>query len=672
MTARDPIGNGAHAAMLRRPRRLAWHALAAAIAIGATGRLPAIEPVEWRYQQDVPVAEKGLVRVPLPPETLDAAKPAQEDLRLLDPNGREVPYALLRTAPPRPEWKVPASLRTNVEGDTTTILIATGTAAPIEAVALEIPVASFLKPARIEVSDDGSHWSLVASGVPIFRQGGAAHTRLPLQKRAAAHVRITLDDSRTPAVAIAGGRLLLAPRDGPEPQPVDVKIAHREEFAGETVLTLELAASHLPLTSLRIETPEPLFTRPVEIAVREMREGEPAERVIATGSLYRITGEGLTEAARLDLPVRATVPARELLVHISNGDSPPLRITGVAGRWNPPVLVFSAAQQGNHLLLSGRSDAAAPRYDVAGFARQLSEAGGATVAPGPLVEHRGYKPPPALADIPLTGAPLDAAHWKFRKPVRIEKSGVQRVELDPEALAHARSDLSDLRLVHDGVQVPYLIERSHLLRAREFVPEAAPEPKHPEKSRWALALPFAGLPVVRLTFHSPTPLFQRQLQVWENVTDERGYVHARPLGSAVWSRRPDESGMFTLALQNAPASARLFVETDNGDNPAIELPKVAIAWPVVRLYFKADSTPALGLLYGNTGAVAPRYDLDLVADRLLASEKSIATLGPESAISPSAARDLLKGRRAGAVFWAALALAVVVLLVVIARLLPKK
>src|SRR5205814_5391971 len=73
----------------------------------------------------------------------------------------------------------------------------------------------------------------------------------------------------------------------------------------------------------------------------------------------------------------------------------------------------------------------------------------------------------AAAKLPqgfATGAKVDIAPWKFRKPVQIVKAGAQQLELDPDVLARAMPDLRDLRVVSENVQLPYLLERTSISR----------------------------------------------------------------------------------------------------------------------------------------------------------------------------------------------------------------
>src|SRR5258708_1685859 len=58
---------------------------------------------DWQHRQEIQVPSAALVKISLPTDTLDAAQPGLEDLRVLDSAGSEVPYVIER---PRPTGKV--------------------------------------------------------------------------------------------------------------------------------------------------------------------------------------------------------------------------------------------------------------------------------------------------------------------------------------------------------------------------------------------------------------------------------------------------------------------------------------------------------------------------------------------------------------------------------------
>src|SRR4029453_15844851 len=84
---------------------------------------------------------------------------------------------------------------------------------------------------------------------------------------------------------------------------------------------------------------------------------------------------------------------------------------------------------------------------------------------GPLIANADYKLPDNLAALPLTGAKIDVAAWKFRKPIQLSKPGAQQIELDPDVLVRAVLDQRDLRIVVDDRQLPFLLAHPSISRS---------------------------------------------------------------------------------------------------------------------------------------------------------------------------------------------------------------
>lgn len=658
---------------VRRPRprfRVATALLLSCFA-AATGR--ALDAEAWKHRQTFAVEAPGVLRIALPPATLDLARPGLEDVRLLDPSGRETPF-IIETSPPVPPStsRAPQSFRNTLVAAATVILIETGSAEPLAAITLVTPAPDFIKSARVELSADGVTWETISPGAPIFRQFGTEQLRLPLDRRRAARVRVTIDDSRTPPIPFTGATVLTVPGVPPViTRPLDVRLLHREEFAGETVLTLDLGAARVPLASFAFVTGEPLFARRLAFTVRELRAETSVERTLATGSIYRIAAEGLPPGAQLEIPVDFTAPSRELLVRITNGDSPPLPIDRIDVRQRPRWLLFRAAVPGLHTLLTGNADCPAPRYDLAALAPALSSTPASAIDVGPATANPGFRRSETLADAPAIGAAIDLAPWRYFKPVELAGSGVHQLELDLDIVTRSPAGLADLRLVRAGHQLPYLVEQPGLFRKVPLTLTPLPAPEgRPNVGRWSVALPRPGFRLGQLTLTSTTPLFQRPVRLLATKTDPRGAVVETTLAETNWIRISGGSSSVTLTLPY-PTDTAPVLEIDHGDNAPIALASAATTYPVARLLFNASGGP-LALHYGNAAAISPRYDLALIAGQIFASEKIIAHLGGEvraSGATPSG--SMFAGLSGGPIFWAALAAVVTVLLVVIARLLPK-
>lgn len=273
---------------------------------------------------------------------------------------------------------------------------------------------------------------------------------------------------------------------------------------------------------------------------------------------------------------------------------------------------------------------------------------------------------PVPEQIPISGAPIDLTGWTYRAKIGIRDDGVQQLDLDLETLARAARDLRDVRVVSDGQQFPYLLETS--ADTHRYVPlvETVTDPKRPTTSLWKIRLPAAGAPITRLICQTRAPLFDRSVAMRES--------DQRTLGTARWVRTPAQASRpLELIVSALPAGNEIFLEMENGDNPAIALDDFELEYPVVRLLFRASMSPETFLYFGNPEAVAPSYDVALIAPQLRAAARQSATLGTGERVRAVTLSEKLQrpgGRRW--ILWVGLGIVVVALLAVIARLLPKQ
>jgi hypothetical protein len=184
---------------------------------------------------------------------------------------------------------------------------------------------------------------------------------------------------------------------------------------------------------------------------------------------------------------------------------------------------------------------------------------------------------------------------------------------------------------------------------------------------YRVALPYASLPEARLAIATSARVFQRHVQIGYEREPDRG--HRDPwflsVGSADWVGSDTASASLTLPLNAAvPDATDLTVVVDEGDNSALPISSVQLLLPSYRLRFVRPASAAR-LVYGNTAADAPRYDLALLEPAVLAAAVSDISMTPEAGTPAAAAPQLISPR----MFWLILALAVVVLLGVLVTLL---
>ena len=276
---------------------------------------------------------------------------------------------------------------------------------------------------------------------------------------------------------------------------------------------------------------------------------------------------------------------------------------------------------------------------------------------------------PSENPISSLGAPVDVTAWRFRKPVTVAPDGVQQLELDLHVLSYAAPSLSDLRLVQDNRQIPYIVEDQPIRRSFKPGFRQRDDGSQQQVSLWTISLPHRGAPIVSLTLTAATPYFKRSVRLWERGPDEsrNGFTFS----STTWTRTLENGeGTLTLLLQRRPKGQELILEIQNGDNPPVDLREPTGIYAARRILFSAPPGTNIFLYYGNDKAAAPRYDLELLTPRLVNSSRSDAILGEEQRLRADPLAVRVQGSMK-TIFWMTLGFVVAGLLFAILFLLPK-
>lgn len=628
-------------------------------------------PAEWKYSQSFTLGQTGLVKIAVPLDTLTSSRVGWPDLRVTDSTGNTIPFAFERPSQALSFQEPASTFQSRIENEATIIRISTiRTETPI-ALELETAETEFIKAALLEASADGRTWQLIARGVPLFlRATGQRQLRMPLPAGKWNQFRVTIDDRRSNPIPFTGARLHFGPSEKVASEPLSVGITERIEEPGRTRLKLRLGGSNLTLDSITFDTPEPIFSRAVSITKMRVVGDEARETIVASDVVYSL-GQGNTNVNPKRFVARGlSLDSQELSLIIDNLDNSPLGLDGITARYRTVFLVFNAPVSGTYDLLSGNPDCVAPTYDLAHLEKSFQTIPLVQTQPGGLKQNPAYQRANRFAMIDPIGAPLDTDPWLYRKTIPVSNEEVHQVELDLDVMSHSKRGLEDLRLMQEGRQIPYILDRTTIMRS--LVPSivAAQDPKRPKVSRWKLSFPHPDVWYSSLTVTSSTPYFRREVRVVASRKDAYGNPSQETLGSTVWARLPeDTSTLFTLPLGSITETNIMFLEIENGDNPALELSSFRLWWSTSRLVFKPKAAVPLALYYGNPKVGSPRYDLDLLGSRLILADKTPTLLATEETLQPRSMFGALDS--AGWIFWAVLALVVAGLLFVIARLVPK-
>ena len=618
---------------------------------------------------------------PLRPGRDSGSAGGLDDLRLFDAARQEVPYLLI--APPQPKTRfqdgtVLPIAATRTESGFEVDLRSAQRIDRFEAAGIRAP---FLKRLRLEGSGDRSHWVMLADSTTMFDLPDEHLQRTTIDFVAGdfRYLRVTWDDRNSARVtlpATAGARVV-ATDPVPPPVVVSARFERRASEPGRSRFHLQLPAAHLPVVAIDLACGGGHLLRNARVSEPQLSGSTVVPVPLGEGQLRRSIQGDIVAA---DLRIAIHQPAGpELDLVVDDESNPPLELLGVSVELEPlPWIYFESADAAPLTARFGAPRLRAPRYDLEAV---RASAGQLPVAAAHWGPGRDLGPAPAddlsaeSGQLPPGAARLDASGFRYAREIAPGSPGLIAVVVDAAMLAHSR-DLSDVRIVDaDGGQVPYVVE--HLDEPLSVELDALqPAPPQPDDrrgvSRYRLQLPYADLPAARLVLTTSARVFERRvtLEVERPPTDARSKARRRKIVSSAWQHSDSGQPAPTLVLPLptlATTTAELVV--DEGDNRPLPLSKPQLLLPAQRLRFFRTGDGPLRVLYGDPHVGAPRYDLALLAARVIGARAFEMTPAAEAVM-----QAIPTGRGDGhqrTLFWAALTVMVVALLGLLARLLVK-
>ncbi|HEY4012985.1 MAG TPA: DUF2339 domain-containing protein [Polyangiaceae bacterium] len=299
------------------------------------------------------------------------------DVRIVGPDGNEVPYLVEDVAATRPSAVVPSrAVDVSLPGvgpvsSTWTIVDKGATHCRI---ALALEGDGFLRKVRVETGEEPGAMTTVADGAYVYRilQGGdsVAESVVTYPPSIASLVRVTLlPDGPSTRVGIRGGEVSCAPAIADEPvawAPFAIEGTSHDAATRTTLVTLDAGDRGIPIRALVLDVPNGEYHRRVEVEATNYRSLWPAA---GGGFVYRIEPRPGVILASARIPVTA-VRKRYYRVRIWDGDSQPIDVVGVKGEVRARRIVLRTAREGEHTLYVGDELAEPPHYDLADILRR--------------------------------------------------------------------------------------------------------------------------------------------------------------------------------------------------------------------------------------------------------------------------------------------------------------
>jgi len=355
-----------------------------------------------------PTANQELLAVPLDREVAMATRDGFPDLRLLGPDHQELPFHLERASHKRrvTSRRSLAATVVNLEelpGNQLRLVIRRNrSSGKIAGIQLRTPLTDFERRISVSGSRDGQQWTPLVPDALIYdysRFMDVRRTEIPLPDNDFSHFSLLIEQVVDEAVSPLR-ELLRKTRPGQPPTTTELSaVLNRplrldsvtfwsyeqgEEIAEPVIVerplppprvsenserqetVIEVAAGREPLTSLILTTTSRNFRREVVIEVeRETPHGAEWQHLTAAPISLLAFGEHRESSLEIDF---AETRANRYRLRIANHDSPPLQITGIAGRGPVYHLLFLKPASGTLAelkLFYGSEQVPQPRYDLA-------------------------------------------------------------------------------------------------------------------------------------------------------------------------------------------------------------------------------------------------------------------------------------------------------------------
>ena len=596
-------------------------------------------------------------------ELLAHARPDLGDLRLFDASGHAVPYLLIAPTSREPRWMDGRVLPVAATKKTSAFELDLGAVHAVDRIRIDGIATPFLKRAQLEGSGDRAHWTMLAADATLFDlpEEKLKNLEIAFEPGDYRYLRVTWNDRNSAVVTSVGPVAARLHDSETPPEPMRVPLAFRK-IASEPQKSryhITLPGAQLPVAAIEAAVTNGEVFREAAVYEPHLDGGRILPQQLGASTLKRAERFGGVAA---DMAVKIQRPGGvDLELVVDDGNNPPLALTSIDAKLAPlPWIWFESADGAPITARYGDPLATAPRYDL--------EASRSTIAKSapPVARWEGTPHTAPTAETTtmasFRGAAVNRKDFRYSRAIPSSPAGVTRLALDADALSRSHS-VADVRIIDaKDQQVPYIAEypASPLTIALK-VPERAIDGK---SSRYTFELPYDTLPEnSRIVFTTSARVFARAATLRKPADESHGR-EASTIDSAMWSSNQPEVAPPVLVF-GLPHAKHVELVIDEGDNAPLPITSAVVEIPAIALRFYNFGTP-LTLLYGNARASAPQYDLALLAPRVLGEPARDVTLGAMTPI-PSDQTSL-----DAKIFWIALALATVILLAILARLVKSR
>ena len=285
------------------------------------------------------------------------------DIRIIDKNGKEVPY-VIETGKEQEKHSEKIVARAKIDEvltkkDKMEFIVKFNSDSSLKDIignrlAL-IASKNFYTEYTLLGSNNGTDWEQITSG-EIYKTPDKSNLTIEFSEKRYEFYKIVtpLDKGNIFSEAI----LKLSSNEAEKLKTVGTKLDYKVEQEGKSTI-LKIKSKFLPLKNI----------------VLDVNDEFQRNYTVRSGDNFYVEGiiSKVGEKSNLMINLENVPKLSEIIVEIRNGDNSPLKIKGVIGNYVPDRIVFRATEGEDYKITFGDESLDKPKYDIAEFADSIKE-----------------------------------------------------------------------------------------------------------------------------------------------------------------------------------------------------------------------------------------------------------------------------------------------------------
>jgi len=374
--------------------------LAQTLLFAASAGAATIDLAKWQYFAEVTIEDgrSEYCAFALTPEVYSVARSDFADIRLIESDGRQIPYILTREEDAGETFKYgPTILNRSTDAAGNALLTLDFGGQTIKnCIEVKTSGNNFRRAVKVEGSNDNVQFFTVVERAYVFAVSDRDYHRfskIDLPSNDYRYLRICVSPMAAEEEKIAVNQVSVSKVDRKTAQRQVVEMMQTEHSENEktssSAYIYDLKYRHLPIVEIELDVEEAAFYRCVTILGRDaatekvkidsedsrqrFTEVEVPWNMMTTDAIYRYAGPGGEERRRLVLPVRTGGSYRYLKVVVNNYDDGPITIRSASAKMIRHKVVFPAFADKSLRIYVGCESAGQPRYDLARRINKVDE-----------------------------------------------------------------------------------------------------------------------------------------------------------------------------------------------------------------------------------------------------------------------------------------------------------